>query len=199
MTLRYLAVAASVGGVVCGTAHADLHTLDIASGSGTQIDWMSVEAGLGGVPFSVASSNLNFKEHGFATQGVVRAWDFEASQNAMGVLTLTAAEGHAFDSFGFDLSGKWQDFSHAQIGIYLDGELWRFGSWHLNGNSTLVEKFWAIEGGATEIRLELSNLTNNAAAGLDNIEIGSFSTVPAPGALALLGLAGVAGTRRRRG
>ncbi|MCP4068465.1 MAG: PEP-CTERM sorting domain-containing protein [Phycisphaeraceae bacterium] len=50
---------------------------------------------------------------------------------------------------------------------------------------------------ASEIQIEVENIGVWASVGLDNIAI-STMTVPAPGALALLGVAGIVGGRRRR-
>lgn len=181
------------------TASAELVTVcDISSGSASSIDWISDGNVL--VPFSIDSSGMTFRGSGHATTGVVRAWDSEANAPGIGSVTFTADEGWLFDRLHFDVSGFQQYDRQADIRIFLDGELFRDYTWNFNGNDTLIHWGMDLASPVSTISIELEYYGGvQYAAGLDNIELGSFSTVPAPGALALLGLAGVSGTRRRRG
>ncbi len=168
--------------------------LDIPSGYQNDITWRG--AGLNGIPFVIASENFAFKQNDFATQGVVRAWDYEENANAKAKLWLTAAEGFSLTSLSFDISG-FKDFeSTARLKVYVDGVLFKDKAWSFDGNSTLMHRVWDFGIEASEVRITLENLNGSPYTGLDNINIG---TVPAPGAVALLGLAGIAGIRRRRG
>lgn len=194
--LRTCALAATAALAAASTATAEVsHLLDIPTGSGTNIEWSS-SAGLEAMPFSIESENMNFRLGGFATEGVVRAWDFDTDTNVRGKIFLTAAEGVEFTSIAFDLSGFKEYASEARFKVKLNGELWKDKIWSFDGNTDLIQKDWSLGEGVTSIEIVLQNLNDNAFTGLDNINIG---TVPAPGAIALLGVAGVVGTRRRRG
>lgn len=194
--LRTTVLAASAATVLAASANAETSfLLDIPSGSGTNIEWSST-AGLEAMPFSIDSEHMNYRLGGFATEGVVRAWDFDTDENARGKIFLTAAEGFSFTSISFDLSGFKDYESEARFKVKLNGELWKDKIWSFSGNTDLIHKDWEFDGPVTSLEIVLQNLNDNAFTGLDNINIG---TVPAPGAVALLGLAGVVGTRRRRG
>ena len=193
---RITVLAVSAGLAVASAATAETrHLLDIPSGSGTDISWSSA-AGVDSMPFEIASEHMNFRFGGFATEGVVRAWDYENDENAKGKVFFEAAEGVEFTSFAFDLSGFKEYDSVARLKIKLNGETWKDKTWSFDGNSTLIQKAWVLGEGITSIEIVLQNLEGGAFHGLDNMNIG---TVPAPGVLALLGIAGVAGNRRRRG
>lgn len=194
--LRTTVLAASASLAVAAVSAAETtHLLDIPTGSGTNISWSSL-AGVNEMPFSISSEHMNFRLGGFATEGVVRAWDFENDTNVRGKIFLTAGEGIEFTSIAFDLSGFKEYASEARFKVKLNGELWKDKTWSFDGNSDLIQKSWSVGEGVTSIEIVLQNLNDNAFHGLDNISIG---TVPAPGAVALLGLAGLTGTRRRRG
>lgn len=181
------------------TASAELVTLcDISSGSASDINWIS--NGNAVVPFAIESSGMTWRGGGHATDGVVRAWDSEANAPAIGAVTFTADEGWLFERLHFDVSGFKEYERQADVRIFLDGELFRDYTWNFNGNDTLIHWGMDLASPVSTISIELEYYDGvQYAAGLDNIELGSFSTVPAPGVLALLGIAGVAGNRRRRG
>ncbi|MFM1831715.1 MAG: hypothetical protein RLZZ461_31 [Planctomycetota bacterium] len=193
-------VSLAAAALVVTPALAETTLLDIPSGSGSEINWSSLETGLNGVPFSVEHSGMTWRGGGHATEGVVRAWDSDANAPATGLVTFRADEGWAFDSIHFDVSGFKQYQRQARVQVWFDGDLFRDYLWNFNGNSTLIHFGTGLETPVSEITIGLTYFDGvQYAAGLDNIEIGSFSTVPAPGAMALLGLAGVVGNRRRRG
>ncbi len=191
--LNLLAATAGVSLAAAATAETNF-MLDIPSGSGTNIDWSS-SAGIEAMPFSLESEHMNFRLGGFATEGVVRAWDFDNDVNVRGKIFLTAAEGYVFTSISFDLSGFKEYESEARFKVKLNGELWKDKIWSFDGNQDLIHRDWDLDGPVTSIEIVLENLNDAAFTGLDNINLG---TVPAPGAVALLGLAGVVGSRRRR-
>jgi hypothetical protein len=190
-------LAASAAAVLAASASAETSRflLDIPSGTGTNIDWSST-AGLEAMPFSIDSEFMNFRLGGFATEGAVRAWDFDSDTNTRGKIFLTATEGYSFTSISFDLSGFKTYESEARFKVKLNGELWKDKTWSFSGNTDLIHKDWEFDAPVTSIEIVLQNLNDDAFTGLDNINIG---TVPAPGAVALLGLAGLVGNRRRRG
>lgn len=183
--------------VACLAAAASAETstlLDIPSGSGSDIQWSS-SAGLEGIPFTIESENVSFRGGNHATYGVVRAWDVENDSDATAKIDLTAAEGFAFTSISFDLSGFKTYASTARFKIYTDSGLWIDKTWSFNGNSTLIHKDWVLPEESSSIRIRLINLSGTPYNGLDNIGLG---TVPAPGALGLLGVSGLVGRGRRR-
>lgn len=195
--LRTCALAATAALAAASTASAEVsHLLDIPTGNGTNIEWSSA-AGLEAMPFTIDSEYMNFRQGGFATEGVVRAWDTVNDESVRGKIYLTAAEGVEFTSIAFDLSG-FKDYSTSvRFKLRVNDELWKDKTWSFDGNTDLLQKDWALDEGVTSLTIVLENLEGHAfAGGLDNINIG---TVPAPGAIALLGLAGVVGNRRRRG
>lgn len=191
---RHSLLAACAAAAIAATSTAEVSTLlDIPSGSGTDIDWMSSD-GLA-PPFAISSEYMNFRLGGFATEGAVRAWDFENDENVRGKIFFTADEGFEFTAFSFDLSGFKEYDSEARFKLKLNGELWKDKTWSFEGNETLIHKDWILPEGVTSLEIVLENLEGNAWHGLDNMEI---TTVPAPGALALAGLAGLVAAGRRR-
>lgn len=188
--------------VVAASASAEMMLLDIPTGTPGTPDFAWSTSGNGLTEsFLIESESLVWRGGGHATDGVVRAWDYESDAPATGVVTFTAAEGWLFDRLEFDVSGFKEYERQASVQIYLEGELFRDFLWNFDGNSTLIH--W---GASFESQLGIDNPDQISiaisyfdgvqyAAGLDNIKI---STVPAPGALALLGVAGIVGGRRRR-
>lgn len=194
----------AVAGLFVASATADLKLLDIPSGTPGTPDFVWSSSGGSGFsqqPFTIESESLVWRGAGHATEGVVRAWDYEEDTAATGLVTFTAVEGYSFERLHFDVSGFMQYERQAAIQIYLDGELFRDYVWNFNGNSTLTHWGATFEDqlgvpNPSEISISLTYFDGvQYAAGLDNIEL---TAVPGPGALALLGVAGVVGRRRRR-
>lgn len=195
-----VALAASLAGV----ASADTILLDIPAGTGTDIVWSS-GGGANEMFFDIESENLNFYESGYGTPGVVYAWDEGAVDdenpwgvNATGVIDLVAADPDAklISAIAFQISGYEAYASESIVRVYADDELVFNSDFSLDGNSE-VETISISLGQVAGVRIELDNTSPWAWTGLDNISVSS-ATVPAPGALALLGLAGIVGGRRRR-
>lgn len=186
----------AVAALCAGTASAEVSStmLDIPSGSGSDIQWSS-SAALEAIPFSIDAENVAFRGGNHATFGVVRAWDVENNSDATAKIDLTANDGFMFTSISFDLSGFKTYASSARFKIYTDSGLWIDKTWSFDGNSTLIHKEWFLPEESSTLRIRLINLSGTPYNGLDNIGIG---TVPAPGALALLGVSGLLGGGRRR-
>lgn len=193
MQFRLLSAAVAVVGLGSSAASANMTLLDIPSGSGESIDWSS-QAGLSDMPFSIASQDMSFKLLNFATLGNIRAWDSDEDVDRRGKVWFTANESTSLTSLSFDISGLSDYDATAWVKIYLDGQLYQDYTWNFSGNDTLIHVDLEFEAPVSEIRLTMKNMTGRAHTGIDNIEVG---TVPAPGALALLGLAGLTGRRRR--
>ena len=106
--------------------------------------------------------------------------------------------GFTFNSLDFDISGFKDYDSAARMKVYLGDEKIFDETWDFSGNSTLIHEdlVWDIDAYDTSlIKIRLFNVSGDPYNGLDNLNIG---TVPAPGALALLGLAAGMTSRRRR-
>ena len=188
--------------IVAASASADMMLLDIPTGTPGTPDFVWSTGGDGITEsFLIESESLVWRGGGHATDGVVRAWDYENDAPATGVVTFTALEGWVFERLEFDISGFKEYEREASVQIYLEGELFRDFLWNFDGNSTLIHWGASFESqlgvdNPNQISIAISYFDGvQYAAGLDNIRI---STVPAPGALALLGLAGIVGGRRRR-
>ena len=171
--------------------------LDLPSGNQHDFEWSS-QVGLDELPFSLQSEGMSWRANHFATYGALKVWDHENNSNTLGQITVTAAEGVALTSLAFDISGLKEFSSTVEFQVYLDGELFHDHVWNFNGNSTLRHRDWDFGTNVSEVMITMTNLQDGGMAytGLDNIELGSMN-IPAPGALALLGLAGLAGGRRR--
>lgn len=195
MSSRFFAAAIAVA-APAAFASAELTLLDIPSGSGESIDWSSSQ-GLAEMPFSITSQDMSFKQLNFATLGNIRAWDSELGVDKRGKVWFTAAEDVALTSLSFDISGLSDYDATAWVKIYLDGQLYEDYTWDFEGNSTAFRMNFEFDEPVNEVRLTMKNLTGYAHTGIDNIELGAIN-IPAPGAVALLGLAGLVGGRRRR-
>ena len=156
--------------------------------------------------FDIASSNFNFYGSDYGTDGVVYAWNKDAvdednpwGSNETGSVEFSAIDPSAmlFSSLEFQISGYLSYQSNSAVRVFADGALIFSEEFSLAGNSQVETISLAIDLAST-LRIELDNTDDWAWTGLDNIEING-ANVPAPGALALLGIAGVAGSRRRRG
>ena len=146
--------------------------------------------------FDVQAYGLHWHESGFGTDGALYAWN---EGQSVGVLDVVAADGYTITGMTFDLSGYGDLEAAAQFGYYVDqGDGWDYVSgshYQFDGNSSIFTiDLPEIEGKAFKIVLD--NYLTPTGVAIDNV---AFNIVPAPGALALLGLAGVAGNRRRRG
>lgn len=149
------------------------------------------------MPISIVSQDMSFKQLNFATPGNIRAWDSDAGVDRRGKVWFTAADDYSLTSLAFDISGLSDYAATAWVKIYLDGELYKDYTWDFEGNSTFFRMSFEFEAPVNEVRLTMKNMTGYAHTGLDNIELGAMN-IPAPGAVALLGLAGFTGSRRRR-
>ena len=184
-------------GSLASTVSAGVTLLDIPSGYQNDVVWSSSQAGFDGPDFSIQSQFMAFSEDNWATPGNVYAWDWDTYTSQVGTVTFTANEGSFLRLSEFNVSG-WGDYlaSAAEIRIFADDEL-VFGSEFRFAGSAESELVGLDSVMASSYRIELENIGQWASIGLDNLVI-QTSTVPAPGAIALLGLAGAATSRRRR-
>ena len=173
---------------VVATASAEVVTLDFASSD----EWAGVDS-----RYAIQTQNMHWWGDGYATQGVLFAWD-HASENpgpAVGSLEILAAAGFELEGLSFDLVGYNQVEASARYEVLVDGVSVASGDLDFLGSSSHFQiDLDPVSGSSLEIVLD--NYYRPSYVGMDNV---SFNIVPAPGALALLGLAGIAGTRRRRG
>ena len=185
---RFITLALGLGVTVSASAET-VSPLDIPSGNGSDIQWAS-QNGFDAIPFEITHENFVFRGGNHATYGVVRAWDDVNNVNDWGKIDLHAGVGFTFNSLDFDISGFKDYDSAARMKVYLGDEKIFDETWDFSGNSTLIHEdlVW-------DIKIRLFNVSGDPYNGLDNLNIG---TVPAPGALALLGLAAGMTSRRRR-
>ena len=202
MKINAAVVAASAA--LVGVASADTVLLDIPSGTGTDIVWAS-GGGATSMFFDIASENFNFYETGYGSPGVVYAWDEAAvddenpwGMNATGAVDLIAVDpaSKVLSALEFQISGYENYTSESIVRVYADDSLVFSGAFSLAGNSE-IEIVSLTFDESSSVRIELDNTSPWAWTGLDNIAVSS-ATVPAPGAIALLGLTGIVGGRRRR-
>lgn len=193
---RFITLALGLGVTVSASAET-VSLLDIPSGNGSDIQWAS-QNGFDAIPFEITHENFVFRGGNHATYGVVRAWDDVNNVNDWGKIDLHAGVGFTFNSLDFDISGFKDYDSAARMKVYLGDEKIFDETWDFSGNSTLIHEdlVWDIDAYDTSlIKIRLFNVSGDPYNGLDNLNIG---TVPAPGALALLGLAAGMTSRRRR-
>lgn len=190
-------VAVALAMPLAGTARAELVLLDIPSGVGTNIVWSS-QTGAAQSFFDIESQNFNFYETGYGTPGIVYGWDYGTDVNATGVLELAAVDpgSTVFYSLEFQISGYLDYLSESLVRVFADDQEVYSEAFSLDGSSD-VRTIQLDVMSSSNLRIELDN-SGWAWTGLDNIGVTSM-TVPAPGVLALLGIAGVARNRRRRG
>ena len=203
--MNFRLVAVAIAASLPGAVMADTILLDIPDGDGTDIVWTS-GGGAKASFFDISSQNLNFYEPDYGTPGIVFAWDYENvdeehpfGTNSLGTLDLTSADPSQFliGSVSFDISGYLSNASASTITVWADDDLVFQGDYVLAGNSEIESVLVNFTDGASVVRIGLQNTSPWAWTGLDNILVTSM-TVPAPGALALLGVAGIVGKRRRR-
>ena len=140
-----------------------------------------------------AGSSSFFDVYGFDADNL----DLGAFINGDDVIALFdgPATGDGSDATLLDVYGV--------IGVDGTGEVWEYTDGYafrnpdvLAGNPTFDPTEWTF-GGANS--LEGADDEEEVQILLDNTTPGTHNFIPAPGAMALLGLAGLAGTRRRRG
>lgn len=107
------------------------------------------------------------------------------------------ATGDGSDATLVDLYGVIGTDGTGEVWEYTDGYSYRNPN-VLVGNPTFTPSEWTF-GGANSLEDPSGDDAVELQLILDNTTPGTHNFIPAPGALALLGLAGVAGTRRRRG
>jgi hypothetical protein len=183
-----LALAVCLGG---GAAHAENVTLDFASPE----SWLNDDP-----RFAVSTTNLHWWGAGYATEGVLFAWDHDGENTgpAVGRLGIDAAEGFVIEGVSFDLSGYRSIAASARFEILVDGELVQTGDYDFEGDTShFTIALEPVSG--TSFEIVFDNYFRSSYVGLDNVSFNVFNAAPAPGAMALLSLAGVVGNRRRRG
>ncbi|MDG2020877.1 MAG: hypothetical protein P8J59_02905 [Phycisphaerales bacterium] len=202
--MNFRLVAVAIAASLPGAVMADTILLDIPDGDGTDVVWAS-GGGAKSPFFDISSQNLNFYESGYGTLGVVYAWDNAAvdedhpyGTNATGILDLITIDpsSRMISAVEFNISGYLTNESNSIVRVYADDELVFEDDFSLAGADEIA-LISSDFGAASSVRIELDNTSPWAWTGLDNILVTSM-TVPAPGALALLGVAGIVGKRRRR-
>ena len=194
MKLLSVTVASLAGACVSSAVLADTVMFDIPSGYHNDVDWTSYQNAKQD-SILVDSEHIAFKENGFAFEGAVRAWDHASGSNEKGKIFFDAAEGWLMTGLAFDISGFKEFESTVRLKVVIDGTVFKDKTWSFSGNDDFMSKDWDFGSGVSNVKVVIENLNGSPYIGLDNI---AFSTVPAPGALALLGVAGIAGGRRRR-
>ena len=183
--------------ILPGLAMAEISLLDIPSGeqNSTNFEWSSQSGLMRG--FDVSSEHMNFQDLGhWATPGNIFAYDYSTNSSQVGSVLFTADAGNSVSLRALDVSGWASSYASAELRIIADGELVFEEFFEMRGKIDFANlEFESITG--SEIRVELENVAN-VGVGLDNFVI-ETSAVPAPGVLALLGVAGIVGSRRRRG
>lgn len=178
-------VAAGLVVVATSAAAAETVVLDFESGSQFTSDDR----------FDVGMEHLHWWGDGYATQGVMYAWNMEDAEAAVGRLSVTASEDFVIEGLSFQLAGYRDVASALSFEFYVDGQLQSVTEGlEFDGVETLYSiDLPRLSGSSFEIVLD--NYLTPAFVGLDNV---TFNITPAPGAMALLGLAGICGRRRRR-
>ncbi len=194
--MRFLFATVAVVVTAPAVASASETLLDIPSGNQDDIVWSSSPTGLSELDFDISHEFIAFSLENWATPGNVYAWDWNTNTSRIGTITFDADEDTLISINGFDLSG-WGQYadSAAWVRVVADGETVFEESFFFDGNLGTADLGFDF-GYASQFQIQLENIGQWASVGIDNIEIGSMS-VPAPGALALLGLAGIVGNRRR--
>lgn len=146
--------------------------------------------------FEASSEYFNFQDLGhWATPGNIFAYDFGSDSSQVGRIVLDADDDRTIELLTLDVSGWSNASATSELRVFVDGEMAYQEVFAMSGQVDFANlDFEGISGGVIEIELE--NLVN-VGVGLDNILV-STTAVPAPGAIALLGLAGIVGGRRRR-
>ena len=185
-----LSLMAAFGSAACitGSADADVVVLDFAEDSGFS----------GDTRFEVVRNDLLWtlnggSEEGFGTEGVL--WGRWETQS-VGSLEIIAEEGFEISGISFDISGYGQYESAAVMTFSVDGAEVQSEDYQFAGNTDLYTV--EIDGPVgREMVIHMDNCVGYTYVGLDNVTF-NINAIPAPGALALLGVAGIVGKRRRR-
>ncbi len=177
---------------------------------------------LAGVTYS--ASNNNFRATGWALDGTVGALSGSVDTTRYITFTLTADSGYTFDlnsiTFGVGRSGtgprswQWRSSVDSYASALTNYTTVATGLTHSNGvltnpdsNSNWTGNVLAFSGssfsGMSSVTLRLYGYNAESSSGTGGLQGAlSFSVtmnaVPAPGAMALLGVAGLLGARRRR-
>ena len=132
-------------------------------------------------------------EEGFGTEGVLWAW---WGVQSVGSLEIIAEDGYQISGISFDISGYGQYSSAARMSFSVDGVEVQSSDYQFAGNADLynIEISGPI---GDRMMLSMDNYEGYTYVGIDNVAF-NIEAVPAPGALALLGVAGIVGKRRRR-
>lgn len=188
------AVPAIALSLAVGAAHGGGNVLlDVPDGvhGTTNFTWSSAQP-VDSWDFEPSSENIYF--HGspdWGSPGVL----FIKGNGASGAINFTAEAGSSISLSSFDFTGWLSAAASLDFDFLVDDQLVYSDRLQVAGAVDLTTLDLSQFSGS-EIRLEFSNV-GTSRVGLDNFVIES-TPVPAPGALALLGLAGVAGSRRRR-
>lgn len=196
-TKKRFSVCAAICIVAPSLAVADSVLLDLPEGeqNSTNFVWSSTPGFLMN-GFEISSEHFNYQDLGYwATPGNIFAYDYETNTSQIGRIVMDADEGRIIELSALDVSG-WSIYSAtSELRVFVDGEMAYQEVFAMTGQVDFANlEFEGISGSVIEIELE--NLVS-VGIGLDNIFI-STTAVPAPGALALLGVAGIVGGRRRR-
>ena len=194
MKFLSVAVASLAGATVSATVLADTVMFDIPSGYHNDVQWSSYQNAKQET-ILVDSEYIAFKENGFAFEGAVRAWDHASGANEKGKIYFDAMEGWHMSGIAFDVSGFKEFESSVRLKVVIDGNVFKDKTWSFSGNEDSRSKSWDFGSEVSNVKIVIENLNGSPYTGFDNI---AFSAVPAPGALALLGVAGIVGGRRRR-
>ncbi|MFK7959347.1 MAG: hypothetical protein AB8G96_02390 [Phycisphaerales bacterium] len=212
----FAGTAAACALAVVPAAHADIIVDDFSSGDFTE----TISAGLtsaeytgtmiGGVRFAGQFVNANPFDNVLTTSVSGGLYEFAAGDGVVAGGLLGYGAGSSAGALNLDVSGE--TAFEIQFGDALATSFTSIVSFGSSAGSAGVEA--TFEAGSTSYVLDLSELDGLDLTDIDLISVGpnpgfgepglNFSIdriafVPAPGAIALFGLAGLAGARRRRG
>ena len=148
--------------------------------------------------------------------------DFAATGGSFYQVGDTTVEGTLAQAIGdFYLVAEGGNWTYADdlTVLFVDGDgnfVLQIGGWSTYAETKLSWEYGGSQdagtegGGTVDVNMDVSGMTmymgNGYSSGTESTWTGNitltgidFTAIPAPGALALLGLAGIAGTRRRRG
>lgn len=132
----------------------------------------------------------------FATDGVLTA--VSTGPGANGILFVESTGDELLELISFQIGGHASTTASAVLGLHIwENDSWNFveqESYTFAGNEDLFDFNVSESILAEKFAIVLVNAEGLGGVGLDNV---SFNVTPTPGALALLGLAGFAGRRRR--
>lgn len=178
--------------LVAASAVADTVVLDFDSG-----DFF----GAPDARFSVDPLRLDWTDGAdeFATNGVLFA--ISNGPGANGVLYVESTGPDLLELVSLQLGGRASTPAEASVGYHVwQNESWNFveqNSFEFSGSDDLFSYEVNNSIVAKKFAIVLDNFEGLGSVGLDNVAF-NIVAVPAPGALALLGVAGIFGKRRRR-